>query len=101
MKSVSEKVPLVPIINGALASRADLAEDKCISFDNLIDKDREIFVNGDPEKIRPVFLSVLENAIKYNKKGGKVSLNLTSEGLEKSCAAIRDTGDGIAEDKYE
>ena len=56
---------------------ADLAEDKCISFDSFIDKDREIFVNGNPENIRPVFLSVLENAIKYNKKGGKVSLNLT------------------------
>jgi signal transduction histidine kinase len=78
-----------------------LAKDKCISFDNLIDKDREIFVNGDPEKIRPVFLNVLENAIRYNKKGGKVALCLTQEGPEKFCVAIRDTGDGIPEDKYE
>ena len=101
LKSVSEKVPLVPVINGALASMAELAKDKCISFDNLIDKDREIFVNGDPEKIRPVFLNVLENAIRYNKKGGKVALSLTQEGPEKICVAIRDTGDGIPEDKYE
>ena len=101
LKSVSEKIPLVPVINGALASMAELAKDKCISFDNLIDKDREIFVNGDPEKIRPVFLNVLENAIRYNKKGGKVALSLTQEGPEKICVAIRDTGDGIPEDKYE
>ena len=101
LKSVSEKVPLVPVINGALASMVELAKDKCISFDNLIDKDREIFVNGDPEKIRPVFLNVLENAIRYNKKGGKVALSLTQEGPEKFCVAIRDTGDGIPEDKYE
>ena len=101
LKSVSEKAPLVPVINGALASMAELAKDKCISFDNLIDKDREIFVNGDPEKIRPVFLNVLENAIRYNKKGGKVALSLTQEGPEKICVAIRDTGDGIPEDKYE
>jgi len=101
LKSVSEKAPLVPVINGALASMAELAKDKCISFDNLIDKDREIFVNGDPEKIRPVFLNVLENAIRYNKKGGKVALSLTQEGPEKICVAIRDTGDGIPEGKYE
>ena len=101
LKSVSEKVPLVPVINGALASMAELAKDKCISFDNLIDKDREIFVNGDPEKIRPVFLNVLENAIRYNKKGGKVALSLTQEGPEKICVAIRDTGGGIPQDKHE
>jgi len=101
LKCVSQKVSLDAIISEAITSMSDLAEGECVSFDNLIDKDREIFVNGDPEKIRPVFLNVLENAIRYNKKGGKVALSLTQEGPEKICVAIRDTGDGIPEDKYE
>ena len=101
LKCVSQKVSLDAIISEAITSMSDLAEGECVSFDNLIDKDREIFVNGDPEKIRPVFLNVLENAIRYNKKGGKVALSLTQEGPEKICVAIRDTGDGIPEGKYE
>jgi signal transduction histidine kinase len=46
-----------------------LAEGECVSFDNLIDKNRDIFVNEDPGKIKQVFLNVLDNAIKYNKAG--------------------------------
>ena len=67
LKCVSEKVPLVPIINETITSMSDLAEGECVSFDNLIDKNRDIFVNGDPGKIKQVFLNVLDNAIKYNK----------------------------------
>jgi len=101
LKCVSQKVPLVPIINETITSMSDLAEGECVSFDNLIDKNRDIFVNGDPGKIKQVFLNVLDNAIKYNKQGGEVVLSLNEGEPEKVCVAIRDTGGGIPQDKYE
>ena len=101
LKCVSQKVSLDAIISEAITSMSDLAEGECVSFDNLIDKNRDIFVNEDPGKIKQVFLNVLDNAIKYNKKGGEVVLSLTEGDPEKVCVAIRDTGGGIPQDKYE
>ncbi len=45
-------------------------------------------------------MNVFENAIKYNNRGGKVTLSLTHEGPEKIWFAIRDTGGGIPGGKY-
>ena len=101
LKCVSQKVSLDAIISEAITSMSDLAEGECVSFDNLIDKNRDIFVNGDPGKIKQVFLNVLDNAIKYNKEGGEVVLSLTEGDPEKVCVAIRDTGGGLPQDKYE
>ncbi len=101
LKCVSQKVSLDAIISEAITSMSDLAEGECVSFDNLIDKNRDIFVNGDPGKIKQVFLNVLDNAIKYNKEGGEVVLSLTKGDPEKVCVAIRDTGGGIPQDKHE
>ncbi len=96
-----EKTSLVPIINEEVAGMGGLAEGQGVDVINSIDKDCEIFVNGDSDKIKKVFSNVLDNAIKYNKNGGEVTLNLTQEDPKKVCIAIRDTGDGIPEDKYE
>ena len=101
LKCVSQKVSLDAIISEAITSMSDLAEGECVSFDNLIDKNRDIFVNGDPGKIKQVFLNVLDNAIKYNKEGGEVVLSLNEGEPEKVCVAIRDTGGGLPQDKYE
>ena len=101
LKCVSQKVSLDAIISEAITSMSDLAEGECVSFDNLIDKNRDIFVNGDPGKIKQVFLNVLDNAIKYNKEGGEVVLSLNEGEPEKVCVAIRDTGGGIPQDKHE
>ncbi|MBT6595461.1 MAG: hybrid sensor histidine kinase/response regulator, partial [Nitrospina sp.] len=101
LKCVPQKVSLSAIIDDAVTSMSDLAKAKCVSFDNLIDKNSDIFVSADPDKIQQIFLNLLDNAVKYNKKGGKVTLSLVEGGPEKVCVAIRDTGDGIPEDNYE
>lgn len=101
IKAISEKVSLGPVMNEALASVAELAEEKFVSLDNLTDKNLEIYVDGDLEKIKQVFLNVFKNAILYNKSGGRVALGLTQENSEKICVVISNTGDGIPEDEYE
>ena len=56
-------------------------------------------VTVDPEKMRVVFQNLIENAIKYSNKGGRVFINAT-EKEDSIEISVRDTGIGIAnEDK--
>lgn len=55
-------------------------------------------VMGDPDRLKQVFINVIDNAVKYTEKGGLV---LVAQGTEEGCVRIvvKDTGVGIpAED---
>jgi heavy metal sensor kinase len=54
-----------------------------------------IEVAGDPVALRRVFMNLIENAIKYNRQGGKIHLS-TEELPGKARVRVRDTGMGIA-----
>lgn len=53
-------------------------------------------IQADPDKLRQVFVNLLDNAIKFNKPGGRVTAGAkaVSEGV---CIEIADTGSGIPE----
>jgi signal transduction histidine kinase/HAMP domain-containing protein len=56
--------------------------------------DQPLTLNGDPAKLRQIFLNLLSNAIKFTEKGGTVSLTVT--GSETSIAVtVADTGIGM------
>ena len=54
----------------------------------------EIAVNGDPDRIKQVFINIIDNAVKYTTDKGQV---LIEEILEDGCVKItvKDTGVGI------
>ena len=51
-------------------------------------------VMGDPDRLKQVFVNVIDNAVKYTEKGGLV---LVTQGIEEACVRIlvKDTGVGI------
>ncbi|MGQ0766576.1 MAG: sensor histidine kinase [Gemmatimonadota bacterium] len=54
-------------------------------------------VMGDRTRIRQLFMNLVENAIKYTPRGGKVELSLTaSEGEGKATFTVTDSGIGIS-----
>jgi signal transduction histidine kinase len=56
--------------------------------------DQPLALNGDPAKLRQIFLNLLSNAIKFTEKGGTVSLAVT--GTDTSIAVtVADTGIGM------
>jgi heavy metal sensor kinase len=51
-------------------------------------------VNADEDQLKTLFLNLLDNAIKYTEKGGKVSVSASKEG-RMAKIEIKDTGVGI------
>ena len=55
-------------------------------------------IPGDPERLKQVFLNLLDNAVKHGGDGGRVSVSLRSE-AEGVAVRIRDYGRGIPENE--
>lgn len=51
-------------------------------------------VEGDPDRLRQLFLNLVDNALKYNRPGGQVTLSLYREGNWVK-VVVEDTGIGI------
>ena len=60
--------------------------------------DSDIKVLADKNQLRQVLINLIENAIKYNRSGGKVTVGLDhfSKNDPKVCIFVQDTGIGIA-----
>lgn len=54
-------------------------------------------VEVDPEKMREVFQNILENAVKYTEKGGRIDIDIYHE-KQKAIVSVSDNGIGIPED---
>ena len=53
-------------------------------------------VLGDPDRLKQLFINLVDNAIKYTPNGGEVTLSLERD-TEWVCVAVADTGAGIPE----
>lgn len=60
----------------------------------------EYYIKCDPDQIERIILNLLSNAIKYTNVGGNVSVNVNAH-REKVDIIVRDTGEGIPQDKLE
>lgn len=57
-------------------------------------------VNGDANRLRQVFVNILDNAIKYSPRGGCITVRLAAR--EQACSvAVSDQGPGIAPDELD
>lgn len=74
------------------------AEDKSISIETDIAED--ITITGDEAMIIRILLNLVDNAVKYGKEGGKITLSLEAEGDYAVCA-VEDDGIGISEEDLE
>ena len=57
-------------------------------------------INGDPERLKQVFLNILDNAAKYGKSGKKIVVGISADNSYVTIT-IRDFGPGVPEDDLE
>ncbi|HZE73289.1 MAG TPA: ATP-binding protein [Pyrinomonadaceae bacterium] len=84
-------VELRPLVNDVVASLAARAAAGDITIDNQIDSDAVI--HADARRLEQMLTNLLENAIKFNRKQGRVSIRSEAGALDR--IMVQDTGEGI------
>ncbi len=69
-----------------------LAEAKKIKV--MLEQSEAVQVNGDAARLKQLFLNLVDNAIKYTKPRGRVTLSLAKDG-DNAVVMVKDNGIGI------
>ncbi|WP_019912010.1 two-component system histidine kinase PnpS [Paenibacillus sp. HW567] len=90
-------VHLIEFFDSMLETMSKVAEKKNISLS--ADVPAELFVEGDEDKLRQIFMNLLSNAINYTHEGGSVKITVVNgqkaDGTETVVFTVTDTGMGI------
>jgi signal transduction histidine kinase len=90
---VRERIDLEPLAREIYETAVILGEDAGITVSMPVLE--PVFVLGDRERLRQLFMNLVVNAIKYTARGGRVDLSL-SQRLHAATFTVRDTGIGIS-----
>lgn len=94
-----EKVRIEYLFNEVIDDMTQLAIDSNISILFNIKKYKKLHILTDSQRAKQILINLISNAIKYNKKNGKVYVEMTvvDEILK---IHVRDTGIGISEENF-
>lgn len=92
--STFDVIALIQEVFDMLEMKAD-DRDVVLMFDK--DHYRPIYVKADREKIRQVFVNLIENSIKYGKENGTSEVSIENLTSDKILVRIYDNGPGIEE----
>ena len=92
---LKERVELKALLEEARDVWQESAEEKGLE---IVCEGPACPVAGDPVALRRVFMNLIENAVKYNRPGGRILLS-TETADDRVRVVIRDTGMGIAADQ--
>ena len=62
-----------------------------------VNPDKQVMLFADPNRMRQVFINLIDNAIKYGRKGGNIWVTF-DEGRKKYTVTVKDDGRGIAQE---
>jgi PAS domain S-box-containing protein len=89
-----QRVDAAEVIRAAVESVRPSAEAKEIRLETVLDSHAGV-VRGDPARLQQVIWNLLNNAVKFTPKGGKVQIALERVNSHVE-VTVADTGDGIA-----
>src|SRR5438876_8519944 len=94
MRLSRERLELADVVRDAINLYADLAEDKGIALECRCAPG--VCVSADRNRLRQVAANLVDNAIKYTPRGGRVEVETALDGGQ-AVLRVRDTGMGIPE----
>ena len=94
------EVDLDEVLESCVASHKSAAEDAQVEIRVQIDPNLPT-VRGDVNKLRQIFANLLNNAIKFTRPGGTVTLEASRTSDGGAVAVVHDTGVGMTADEIE
>lgn len=92
-----ETVNLSKIISEVDLATAFALQGKNMTFNNLLPKDKDILIFGDPSLLYSIFHNLIDNAIKYAGEGTSISLSAQETGVFWNFT-LSDNGAGVSEE---
>lgn len=98
MELLDNDYDMVNILGDISATIKNLAKDKGLDFNLVVDEKLPRYLFGDDRRIRQVLINLLSNAVKYTQEGN-VTFSIRLESLEDGYAqvhySVKDTGIGV------
>ena len=86
-----EPIRMFPLVEDIVNSLSVAAAEKKVTLHNHIAKDAE--VSADPHRLMQMLTNLVDNAIKFNREGGTVTIAYERANVD--IIRVRDTGEGI------
>jgi two-component system, OmpR family, phosphate regulon sensor histidine kinase PhoR len=86
-----ENVALLPLVEDVICSLSAFASSRNVSLKNLIEENAEVL--ADPHRLVQMLTNLVDNAIKFNRNGGSVTI--LYEAAQQDRIRVQDTGEGI------
>jgi len=96
----SEPIDAVAIVNEILVLVESKMHSREITF-NFAQSTESVWLQGDILRLKQVLFNLFDNAIKYNRKGGLVTINLEQLGEMFLRLSVVDTGYGLSNEDIE
>lgn len=94
VKLMPERLPLRQLVRDIFAGLAPRASKQVVRLENQIAED--FYVTADRRRLEQILINLVDNAIKFNRSGGSVTVNAeTDEDGHSQFIHVRDTGTGI------
>lgn len=96
MKIIARRFNLNELLMKCYSFLKKKADEESVFLEYFPSENNECYINGDPYKIRQVIINVIDNAIKYTPKEGKVEIKVENSGKYVKIL-VCDNGCGISE----
>jgi len=91
-----EKITLSALMENCLSLVKPLIQNNNIKVIDKIDQCKNIEVEADSLRFKQVLLNLISNAIKYNKKGGSITISCERPKADRVRINVEDTGEGLS-----